>query len=216
MKLFSRELIPAAPDISFESPLWAEGWHVAGLDEAGRGAWAGPVTAAAVILPHDPGLLKQLDGVRDSKQVNPATRERLAAIICQVATAWGVGSASNTEIDMLGIIAATRLAMQRALEMLTPPPGYLLLDALFLPENSIPQMALLKGDQRSISIAAASILAKTSRDACMIEISRVYGSYGFERHKGYGTRQHQCALVDHGPCPLHRTSFNPVKSIRKK
>ncbi len=216
MKEFSRALIPSAPDISFESPLWSEGWRIAGLDEAGRGAWAGPVTAAAVILPHDPGILKRLNGVRDSKQIKPANREIQAAIICDVATAWGVGSASNTEIDILGIIAATRLAMQRALEMLAPPPDYLLLDAMFLPESSIPQMALVKGDQRSISIAAASILAKTSRDAWMIETSKMVGGYGFERHKGYGTRQHQCALVDHGPCQLHRTTFSPIKSIIKK
>ena len=216
MKAFSRELIPAAPDISFESPLWAEGWQVAGVDEAGRGAWAGPVTAAAVILPHDPGLLKRLDGGRDSKQLKPAERQRLAATICDAATAWGVGAASNIEIDMLGIIAATRLSMQRALEMLTLLPDYLLLDAIFLPENSLPQMALVKGDQRSISIAAASILAKTSRDAWMIEISKTYGDYGFDHHKGYGTRQHQCALVEHGPCALHRSSFSPIKSILEK
>jgi ribonuclease HII len=216
MKEFSRELIPTAPDISFESPLWAEGWRVAGLDEAGRGAWAGPVTAAAVILPQDPGLLKRLDGVRDSKQVKSTTRERLAVLIWEVATAWGVGSASNIEIDMLGIMAATRLAMVRALQSLSPPPDYLLLDALFLPENTIPQMALVKGDQRSLSIAAASILAKTSRDAWMIESSKTYGDYGFERHKGYGTPQHQSALVDHGPCVLHRSSFNPIKSVVKK
>ena len=127
MKLFSRELIPDAPDISFESPLWAEGLCVAGLDEAGRGAWAGPVTAAAVIFPRDPELLKRLEGVRDSKQVKSPNRERLAAIICDVATAWGVGSASNTEIDMLGIISATRLAMVRALERLSPLTDYLLL-----------------------------------------------------------------------------------------
>ncbi len=216
MKEFSRELIPAAPDISFESPLWAEGWQVAGLDEAGRGAWAGPVTAAAVILPHDSHLLERLNGVRDSKQVNPANRGRLFAVICQVALAWGVGSASNTEIDTFGIITATRLAMQRALETLTPPPDYLLLDALFLPESSLPQTALVKGDQRSISIAAASILAKTSRDAGMVAMSKTYGDYGFERHKGYGTQQHQRALLDHGPCPQHRSSFSPIQSIIKK
>src|SRR5512133_1572326 len=216
MREFSRELIPAAPDVSFESPLWAEGWCVAGLDEAGRGAWAGPVTAAAVILPHDPGILKRLDGVRDSKQLKPAHRGSLAAIIHQEALAWGVGSSSNAEIDTLGIIAATRLAMSRALEMLMAPPDYLLLDAIFLPESSIPQVALVKGDQRSISIAAASILAKTTRDAWMIEMSKTYTGYGFECHKGYGTNQHQRALVDHGPCPLHRSSFNPIKSIIKK
>jgi ribonuclease HII len=216
MKAFSRELIPAAPDISFEIPLWAEGWRVAGLDEAGRGAWAGPVAAAAVILPHDPGLLKRLDGVRDSKQVKPTNREMFAAIIYDVALAWGVGSASNTEIDTLGIITATRLAMFRALEMLTPPADYLLLDAIFLPESSLPQTALIKGDQRSLSIAAASILAKTSRDAWMINLSKTYENYGFEYHKGYGTRRHQTALVDQGPCPLHRVSFNPINSIIKK
>ncbi len=216
MREFNRELIPISPDVTFESPLWAAGWCVSGLDEAGRGAWAGPVTAGAVILPQDPDILKRLDGVRDSKQVNPAQRGRLAAKICQVASTWGVGSASNTEIDTLGIIAATRLAMTRALELLTPPPDYLLLDAIFLPECSIPQMALVKGDQRSISIAAASILAKTSRDAVMLEMSETYDLYGFERHKGYGTKQHQRALVDYGPCALHRCSFSPIKSIIKK
>jgi len=215
MKLFSRELIPDAPDIFFESPLWAEGLCVAGLDEAGRGAWAGPVTAAAVIFPHDPELLKRLEGVRDSKQVKSPNRERLAAIICDVATAWGVGSASNTEIDMLGIISATRLAMVRALERLSPPVDYLLLDALFLPENSIPQTALVKGDQRSISIAAASILAKTHRDAVMIEIARQHPNYGFEHHKGYGTQAHQKTLALFGKCNLHRSSFMPIKNLNR-
>jgi ribonuclease HII len=213
MREFSRELIPAAPDVSFEAPLWAEGWSVVGLDEAGRGAWAGPVTAAAVILPHDPDKLQQLDGVRDSKQINPANREKLAALIYQVASAWGIGSASNTEIDTLGIINATRLAMVRALEILTPPADYLLLDAIFLPESSIPQIALIKGDQRSISIAAASILAKTHRDAVMVEVARQYPNYGFEHHKGYGTRVHQNNLALFGECNLHRSSFMPIKNL---
>lgn len=215
MIAFSRELIPAAPNISFESPLWAQGWHVAGLDEAGRGAWAGPVTAAAVILPQDSHLLECLNGVRDSKQVNPANRERLAAIIYQVASAWGVGSASNIEIDTLGIISATRLAMQRALEILTPPPDYLLLDAIFLPESSIAQTALVKGDQRSLSIAAASILAKTHRDAVMVENGGQFPFYGFEHHKGYGTRAHQNALALFGKCNLHRSSFKPIKNLKQ-
>jgi ribonuclease HII len=213
MIAFNRALIPSSPDTTFEFPIWSQGFDVAGIDEAGRGAWAGPVTAAAVILPHDSVLLKRLDGVRDSKQLKPAAREKFAAIIREVAFAWGVGTASNLEIDTLGIIASTRLAMLRAIKSLTLNADYLLLDAMFLPECVLPQVSLVKGDQRSLSIAAASILAKTSRDTWMVEISEQYGGYGFECHKGYGTKQHQRALADRGPCPLHRQSFNPIKSI---
>jgi ribonuclease HII len=210
---FDRTLIPSSPDLTFESPLWAQGWRLAGLDEAGRGAWAGPVVAAALILPSNLDLLAHLNGVRDSKQLTPAKRESLAAAIHDVAAAWGVGMASNVEIDSLGIIPATRLAMARALNQLSLPVGCLLLDAIFLPENALPQVSLIKGDQRSLSVAAASILAKTSRDAWMVEASNLYGVYGFDRHKGYGTRAHQQALQDYGACPLHRLSFKPIKAL---
>jgi ribonuclease HII len=213
MKLFDRSLIPASPDLTFESPLWSEGWRVAGLDEAGRGAWAGPVVAAAVILPSTVDVLTRLKGVRDSKQLSADKREFLAGAIRQSAVIWGVGSASNTEIDELGIVPATRLAMMRALEQLSPQAEYLLLDAIFLPENLLPQMSLIKGDQRSLSIAAASILAKTNRDAWMVEHSAHYQPYGFDHHKGYGTKAHRLALDESGPCLLHRTSFRPIRSI---
>ncbi len=214
MVRFDRSLIPASPNLSFESPLWEQGWLVAGLDEAGRGAWAGPVMAAAVLLPPDAGILTRLAGVRDSKQLKPDERLRMAETIKRE-TAWGVGAAGNLEIDALGIMPATRLAMARALQSLTARPDFLLLDALFLPEETLPQMALIKGDQRSLSIAAASILAKTSRDSWMCAAAAEYGLYGFERHKGYGTKTHQSSLASFGPCPLHRVSFQPIRAMRQ-
>jgi ribonuclease HII len=215
MQHFDRTLIPPSPNLSFELPLWQEGCLVAGLDEAGRGAWAGPVAAAAVILPRDPDVLAKLNGVRDSKELSPLERARLAEIVRCAATAWGVGLASQEEIDECGILAATRLAMARALQGLGAAPQVLLLDALFLPEEPLPQIALIKGDQRSLSIAAASILAKTTRDAWMINAAREFPAYGFEQHKGYGTKLHQGALAAHGPCTLHRKTFAPIRLLRQ-
>jgi len=213
MKLFDRDLIPPAPDLAFELPMWEYRWHAAGLDEAGRGAWAGPVMVAAVVLPMDKTILPRLAGVRDSKQLKPAERAYLAKII-QSETTWAIGSASNLEIDEIGILPATRLAMSRALFSLKHPVDSLLIDALFLPDVLLPQVALVKGDQRSLSIAAASILAKTARDAWMCEAAEEYTLYGFERHKGYGTKLHQVSLANYGPCPLHRNSFQPIKAIK--
>ncbi len=210
---FDRTLIPASPDLTFEIPLCQQGWIVAGLDEAGRGAWAGPVVAAAVILPPETGILDRLSGVRDSKQLKPAERSRLAGII-QRETSWGIGSANNLEIDELGILPSTRLAMSRALQALFRPPDILLLDALFLPDESFPQVSLIKGDQRSLSIAAASILAKTARDDLLVQAGVDYDMYGFGTHKGYGTRKHLQALQQYGPCPLHRCSFRPISEIK--
>ena len=215
MPKFDRELIPAAPDLSFEISLWHQGFSVAGLDEAGRGAWAGPVAAAVVILPKNTRIVSRLTGVRDSKQLKPAERARLAEII-QAETTYATGMASSLEIDELGIISATRLAMMRALAALSVIPGHLLLDALFLPDEPLPQTSLIKGDQRSLSIAAASILAKTARDSWMMNAALKYSIYGFERHKGYGTRLHQQMLFDFGPCPLHRKTFEPIRLITNK
>jgi ribonuclease HII len=215
MKKFDRTLIPAAPDLSFEIPLWQQGFSTAGLDEAGRGAWAGPVMAAAVILPRDEKIQGRLAGVRDSKQLSPVERSRLAEII-RLETNWAVGSASNVEIDELGILPATRLAMMRALAALTPVPECLLLDALFLLDNPLPQTALVKGDQRSLSIAAASILAKTTRDALMVDAASIFPDFGFEQHKGYGTRLHQHRLAACGPCSIHRASFRPIQMLLDK
>ena len=209
--------IPPDPDLSFEQALWAVGLStVAGLDEAGRGTWAGPVMAAAVILPDQEGICRSLHGVRDSKQLRPEVRSSLVPLIEECALAWAVGSASAAEIDEIGILPATRLSMLRALQGLTLPADHLLIDALFLPDVAVPQTALIKGDQRSLSIAAASILAKTSRDAWMVEQEALYPEYGFARHKGYGTALHQERLQRYGPCPIHRRSFAPVAALLKK
>ena len=200
------------PDLSLENPLWQGGVsRLAGVDEAGRGAWAGPVAAAAVILPADEEILQTLKGVRDSKQMTPLQRLRWVGQIQQLAAAWGVGMASNQEIDALGIVPATRLAMQRALQALKVSPQHLLIDALRLPEVELPQTSLPHGDAISLSIAAASVLAKTARDAIMVEFDHQYTGYGFARHKGYGTAAHSAALQRLGACPLHRFSFAPLK-----
>ena len=212
---FDPSLIPAAPDLSLENALWVNGVApIAGIDEAGRGAWAGPVTAAAVIFPQGYLPQNQLHLMRDSKQLSPAKRKLLEPLIKELALAWAVGFASNDEIDVYGILPATRLAMTRALETLSLVPGHLLIDALFLPEIPIVQTALVKGDQRSLSIAAASILAKTARDGWMEELSLSEPLYAFERNKGYGTRVHQQALHRFGPCTAHRFSFAPIKGYQ--
>ncbi len=210
-RLFDRAEIPPSPDLRFESALWQAGvqW-VAGLDEAGRGAWAGPVAAGAVILPAGPLAEAGLEGVRDSKQMLPAARQHWAAQIRAHALAWGVGLASSQEIDKLGIIASTRLAMRRALAAVQITPAHLLIDALRLPDLPIPQTVLIKGDARALSIAAASVLAKTARDALMVEYDSLFPGYGFAQHKGYGTALHWAALQQVGPSPIHRASFAPV------
>jgi ribonuclease HII len=200
------------PDLSFEIPLWeSDVTLVAGLDEAGRGPWAGPVTAGAVILPFDPSLSTRLSGVRDSKQMTASQRTFWVEHIHQEAVAWAVAEASHLEIDEMGILPATRLAMQRALCQLSVSPAHLLLDAMFLPEEFLPQTKLIKGDARSLSIAAASVLAKTARDQHMLSMEEQFPGYGFAQHKGYGTRFHQEALRRLGPCPIHRRSFAPIR-----
>jgi ribonuclease HII len=208
MPTFDSSLLPAEPDLSFELALWQAGiaW-VAGIDEAGRGALAGPVAAAAVILPWDETVARQLSGVRDSKQMSAARREVARVKIIQHALAWGVGLSTNEEIDQLGILPATRLAASRALAALNTAPLHLLLDYLFLPDLAIPQTSLIKGDCRSLSIASASVLAKTTRDALLRELDISYPEYGFASHKGYGTAGHRSALKRLGACPAHRLSF---------
>lgn len=208
---FDISLLPPAPDLSFEQALWREGLVcVAGVDEAGRGALAGPVAAGAVILPPEMGLTAVLAGVRDSKQMTPSERETWAEQIRRAAVACAVGFASHDEIDTLGILPANRLAMQRALESLTPSPEYLLLDCIFLPEIPLPQTSLIKGDCRSLSIAAASVLAKTARDAHMRTLDAQFPGYGFAVHKGYGTLAHRQAIAVLGPSAVHRKSFRLV------
>lgn len=202
-----------APTFVAERWLHAQGHLlVAGLDEVGRGCLAGPVLAAAVILPDYAAIEADLAGVRDSKQLAAARREQLAVVIRQRALAWAVGSADVAAIDRHNILQATRLAMQAALRQLNPAPTALLLDAIRLPAVPLPQTPLIKGDQRSLSIAAASILAKVARDALMRQLDQQHPGYGFAQHKGYGTPQHLAALQALGPCAAHRRSFAPVRA----
>lgn len=207
-------LIPKTPNLDFEIQLWNSNvTYIAGIDEAGRGALAGPVAAAAVILPAEPEIVQQLGGVRDSKQMSAAQRESSAQTIQDIALAFGVGLASPAEIDSLRIVPATRLAAQRALAALGIEPKHLLLDYIFLPDLNIPQTSLIKGDARSLSIAAASILAKTSRDDLMTELDEQFPGYGLTIHKGYGTAAHRQAIAQLGPSPIHRMSFAPMRDM---
>lgn len=205
-------LIPERPSLAFETALWGAGClYVCGLDEAGRGCLAGPVAAGAVILSQEEDLAEKFWGVLDSKQLSPPERDRWRSLIEAHSQAWGVGVASNQEIDHYGIVPATRLAIQRALDQLEADPDHLLVDYLVLPDNPLPQTRLVKGDARCLSIAAASILAKTHRDELMVRAARDYPAYGFDRNKGYGTGAHRQAIHKFGPCPLHRMSFAPLK-----
>jgi ribonuclease HII len=203
------------PDLRLELGVRAEFSvsYVAGLDEAGRGAIAGPVVAAAVILPLDrPELRQQLAQVNDSKQLTSTRREATFDLIVAYALTSGVGRSSAAEIDQMGIMAANRLAMRRAIAQLDPVPQFLLLDGrMRLPAVVLPQRAIVRGDTLSLSIAAASILAKVSRDREMIALDEQYPLYGFRYHKGYCTRAHEAALQVHGPCPRHRHTFAPIR-----
>ena len=215
MRRLPKVEVPKHPDLRFEVQVWESGLSaVAGLDEAGRGAWAGPVAAGAVILPAGmpvEGLLERLRGVRDSKVMTSRQRAVWAEQIRSAALAWGVGFAESHEVDALGIVPATRLAMERALTACNSPAQHLLVDAVRLPGVDIPQQALIKGDARSLSIAAASVLAKTARDAVMIEMEETFPGYGFALNKGYGTAIHRAGLDEIGPCAMHRFSFTPVR-----
>lgn len=180
--------------------------HLAGIDEAGRGPIAGPVVASAVILPPD----ARLKGLTDSKQVTEKNREKLFYEIMSVATAVGIGICDVDDIERLNILGATKFAMKRAIESLNPAPAYLLLDAVSLKDVDIAQSAHVKGDARSASIAAASIIAKYTRDRIMLRYHEMYPAYGFDRHKGYGTKAHMEVLRAEGPCPQHRMGFKGV------
>lgn len=192
----------------FERIAFAQGFRrIAGLDEAGRGPLAGPVVAAAVILPEH----LVLPGLRDSKKLTALQRERFFEAIHGRATAVGVGVIGPEVIDRINILQATVRAMIRALEDLAVSPDYLLIDALTVPGVAIPQKALIRGDDRSQSIAAASVIAKVTRDRLMLECDRRYPQYNFRAHKGYGTAEHLEALSRFGPCPIHRQSFRRVR-----
>ena len=190
---------------NFEHAAMEEGFSlICGVDEAGRGPLAGPVCAAAVILP--PGL--ELEGLNDSKKLSEKRREALYPLICEQALAYGIAFASEQEIDELNILQATFLAMRRAVGQLGQKPDLALVDGNREPDfGDIPVHTIIKGDSRSANIAAASILAKVTRDRFMLEQDAVYPQYGFAVHKGYGTQKHYAALREFGPCPIHRRSF---------
>lgn len=209
---FDRSLIPDRPNLQFENELWKNGIRrVAGVDEAGRGALAGPVAAGAVILPcGDADLMDRLAGVRDSKEMTAEARQHWAVVIKETAVSLGVGFSSAQEVDRLGIVPATRLAIQRAIDALKEQAEHLLVDYLKLPDIEISQTALVRGDARSLSIAAASILAKTTRDAWMVALNEQFPGYGWVRNKGYGTLVHRQAIAELGPCQEHRRSFAPI------
>jgi ribonuclease HII len=206
-------LYPAYPSLEFESPLWATGLvQLAGIDEVGRGALAGPVYAAAVVLPQRTSILAELFGVRDSKQMDPEEREGWAPAIKAKALGYGIGWASCKEIDRYGIAPATRLAARRALRALPSVAQHLLLDYITLDKVELPQTAIIGGDARCLSIAAASVIAKVARDQLLVRLDQRFPKYGFASHKGYATDEHRAAIKKHGPCAQHRFSFAPMRT----
>lgn len=191
----------------YEGAAWRSGLkQVAGVDEAGRGPLAGPVVAAAVIL--DPN--RRVKGLDDSKRLSPARREHLFEQILEYARAVATSIVDSQTIDRVNILEATRRAMYEALGQLTPRPDLVLIDALRLPALAVPQKPIIKGDRRSASIAAASIVAKVTRDRLMLEADTRFPEYGFARHKGYPTPEHLAAIEKHGPCAIHRRTFHGV------
>lgn len=208
---------PRTASLRHENAYYAVGCRVIfGIDEAGRGPLAGPVAAAAVALPiHRSDLSKSLRGVRDSKEMSAKQRSESVETIKEVALAWGIGHASAIEIDEMGIVSATKTAMQRGLEAALArsdlSPDCLFLDYMLWPERpDFPQVSIVEGDKHSLSIACASVLAKVWRDQVMIELHEEYPQYGFEQNKGYGTDSHIRALNRYGPCEYHRRYFKPV------
>ncbi len=200
------------PTLEFETALWEQGvLRLAGIDEVGRGALAGPVYAAAVILPERESILEELAGVRDSKLMTAEEREEWAPIIKDKAIAWSLGWASCKEIDRWNILSCTYLAARRSVRALKLIPDHLLLDNLKLGRVDLPQTAVADGDTRCLSIAAASVIAKVARDAELCKLDSRFPSYGFAAHKGYATEEHLVAIGRHGPCPQHRLSFAPMR-----
>jgi ribonuclease HII len=214
---------PLTPDWKHEYELHGKGHHlIAGVDEAGRGAWAGPLVAAAVVFPH-PGsfeagvcseeVLHELDRLRDSKMLSAIVREELLTCVYSSALAVGVGMVSPGLIDVIGLGAANRLAWVRAVRDLGLHPDYLLLDAFRLPQMRLPQRSIIKGDATCMSIAAASVVAKVTRDRMMQDLNCEHPGYLFEQHKGYGTRAHVEALAKLGVSNIHRRSYAPIKAL---
>ncbi|MBT8045271.1 MAG: ribonuclease HII [Verrucomicrobiae bacterium] len=199
------------PDLSYELEKLEAGYsRVAGIDEAGRGPLAGPVSAAAVILP----MGYRHDLLDDSKKLSEKRREQLyEEITTSQEIRWALSYGEVEEIDSINILKSTHAAMARAAENLVPNPDYCLIDGLPVPTFPIASRGIIKGDAKSLSIAAASVIAKVSRDRRMVAYAEQYPEYGFDRHKGYGTKQHLEALRKYGPCPIHRKSFAPIAQL---
>jgi len=196
--------------LAFEKQAMLGGYKViAGVDEAGRGPLAGPVVSAAVVLPES----FDVSGINDSKKLSEKKREALFPVIQSQAIAFGIGMANHEEIDRINILQASLLSMKRAVEDLNVTPDYLLIDGKFSIDSAITQCPVIKGDALSLSIAAASILAKVTRDRIMTDLDVQYPEYGFKHHKGYPTKAHKQAILTYGPCPIHRKSFKGVKDI---
>ncbi|MFW6075343.1 MAG: ribonuclease HII [Chloroflexota bacterium] len=211
--------LPASPNLYHERQLWADGYDVvAGVDEAGRGALAGPLVAAAVTLPTDGrprgqlsrALTTQSLHIHDSKLLAPQERERVCDLVQSLGVVTAVAEVDPEVIDEIGIAAANQIAMTLAIERLHPAPCAALVDAFYLPEVSILQRPLIKGDRRSLSIALASIIAKVHRDRIMANLDRQFPHFEFSTHKGYGTIRHRELIRERGPCPCHRFCFRPV------
>lgn len=200
------------PTKKLEATLLSEGFAIiAGIDEAGRGSWAGPVVAGALI--YDEKKAKKIKGIADSKIITPKERDYFYNRLIE-SFDWGVGIIDHQEIDLIGILPATKKAMAEAVKDLKAPPDFLVIDAVkLLKEINLPQKSLIKGDRLVWSIAAASIIAKVYRDQLMIELHEKYPSYGFNNHKGYGTREHQNALNRCGICEIHRKTYKPVAKM---
>ena len=208
-----------AASFEFEEPLWRQGVaRVAGVDEAGRGPLAGPVVAAAAILPArwaESGLPSELAGLNDSKQLTAARREAFFEFITGCGEIeFGIQDIDAGVIDAINILQATHRGMNEALEKLHPRPTHALVDGRPVKSLRVPQTAIVKGDARSYSIAAASVLAKVTRDRLMLELHARFPEYGFADHKGYGTAKHLAAIAHHGPCPVHRKTFAPMKTTK--
>ena len=206
---------------AFERALWTRGvTRIAGVDEAGRGPLAGPVVAAVAILPQKwaaSGLPRELEGLNDSKQLTAAQREQFSAYLIACGEVYfAIAQVGAGQIDAINILRATHRAMNEALAKLQPAPEHALVDGRPVKTMFIPQTAIVQGDARSYSIAAASVLAKVARDHLMLEFDRQWPKYGFAEHKGYGTAQHLEAIAAHGPCPIHRRSFAPLRPVQRE
>jgi ribonuclease HII len=201
------------PTLKHEKALYKKGYTcIAGIDEVGKGAWAGPIVAACVIFPQK--LAKNTLKSKDSKMLTKIQRERIYKKILEKAQTWSIGLVQSFEIDKLGIHEANKIAIKRAVEDLKIKPNYLILDNIWGFETDLCDFEMIKkGDQRVFSIASASIIAKVQRDNLMTELSKKYPEYGFEEHKGYGTRKHYEELLEVGPCEIHRVSYRPIKGM---